>query len=152
MCISLEMACEVFYISSCYCRAYVEVKPLLFVEDAERANITMENPSSVMLPNPWGFQHAHWHDSCIQKCVVGGKICAVLLSVTEELVAKICSESLGAKNDGDHRNSLIKGHMEKVSRFCIYLLDKVVMENDFSWENITVSFLDLIFQLQLIFS
>ncbi|XP_058002655.1 diphthine--ammonia ligase isoform X3 [Hevea brasiliensis] len=115
-------------------RAFIEVKPLLFVsKNADMANVTAHNLSSTMLPNCWGFQKAHWHDSCIQKCVINGKICAVLLSITSDIIAKICSESLGTNED--HENSIMKGHMERVSRFCIYLLDEVVMENGFSWED-----------------
>ncbi|XP_043815204.1 diphthine--ammonia ligase isoform X3 [Manihot esculenta] len=115
-------------------RAFVEVKPLLFVSsNTDMANVTDHNLSSKMLPNCWGFQKAHWHDSCIQKCVVRGKIFAVILSITNDVIAKICSESLGANED--HQNSIKKGHMERVARFCIYLLDEVVMENGFSWED-----------------
>ncbi|KAJ6761596.1 protein of unknown function 71 DUF71 -CONTAINING PROTEIN [Salix koriyanagi] len=96
-------------------RASVEVKPILFVpEDTETA----------------------WHDSCIQKCVVSGKICAVILSITEDHVAKIGSESLGVnEKDVDRHNSVSKGNMERVSRFCVYLLDKGIIENGFSWED-----------------
>ncbi|XP_012089348.1 diphthine--ammonia ligase isoform X2 [Jatropha curcas] len=121
-------------------RAFVEVKPLLFVSKdtdvADVADVTGHNLSSTTLLNCWDFQRADWHNSCIQKWVVSGKICAVVLSITTEIVAKICSESLGAyKNDGNQQNSLPKVHMERVSRFCIYLLDKVILENDFLWED-----------------
>eukprot|EP00258_Populus_trichocarpa_P022875 XP_024438894.1 diphthine--ammonia ligase isoform X1 [Populus trichocarpa] len=118
-------------------RAFVEVKPILFVpEDAETAVTSVQNPSSFTVANRWGFQHAQWHDSCIQKCVVSGKICAIILSITENIVVKICSESLGVNDeDVDHQNSVSKGHMERVLRFCVYLLDKVIMENGFSWED-----------------
>ncbi|KAH8491176.1 hypothetical protein H0E87_023350 [Populus deltoides] len=124
-------------------RAFVEVKPILFVpEDAETAVTSVQNPSSFTVANRWGFQHAQWHDSCIQKCVVSGKICAIILSITENIVVKICSESLGVNDeDVDHQNSVSKGHMERVLRFCVYLLDKVIMENGFSWEDTMVSFL-----------
>uniref|UniRef100_A0A6M2E9K7 Diphthine--ammonia ligase n=1 Tax=Populus davidiana TaxID=266767 RepID=A0A6M2E9K7_9ROSI len=118
-------------------RAFVEVKPILFVpEDAETAVTSVQNPSSFTVANRWGFQHAQWHDSCIQKCVVTGKICAIILSITENIVVKICSGSLGVNDEGvDHQNSVSKGHMERVLRFCVYLLDKVIMENGFSWED-----------------
>ncbi|KAG6737416.1 hypothetical protein POTOM_058936 [Populus tomentosa] len=118
-------------------RAFVEVKPILFVpEDTETAVTSVQNPTSFTVANCWGFQHAQWHDSCIQKCVVSGKICAVILSITEDHVAKICSESLGVNaKDVDYHNSVAKGDMERVSRFCVYLLDKGIMENGFSWED-----------------
>ncbi|WCJ43773.1 Diphthine--ammonia ligase [Euphorbia peplus] len=119
-------------------RALVEVKPLLFVpkeEDIE--TITVHNKSSTKVPSSWGFQPASWHDTCFQKCVVDGKTCAVILSITNETGAKISCESLDSKeNDWGHQKSLTKEQMPRVSRFCIYLLDKVIVENDFSWEDI----------------
>lgn len=141
-CFSLDM---LFIASLVTFRAFVEVKPILFVpEDTETAVTSVQNPTSFTVANCWGFQHAQWHDSCIQSCVVSGKICAVILSITEDHVAKICSESLGVKEkDVDYHNSVSKGDMERVSRFCVYLLDKGIVENGFSWEDTMVSFLDL---------
>ncbi|KAJ4837444.1 hypothetical protein Tsubulata_023173 [Turnera subulata] len=117
--------------------ALLEVKPILFVpDDSEIAAEKLQEQFAVAVPNSWGFQHAHWHDSCIQKCVVGGKICAILVSITKEIVAKICSESQGSKEDhGDHQSSIAEHDMERISRFCIYLLDRMLMENGFSWED-----------------
>ncbi|XP_002521986.2 diphthine--ammonia ligase [Ricinus communis] len=116
-------------------RAFVEVKPVLFVsKDADMENATVHSLSPTVLPNCWGFEQALWHDSCIQKCVVSGKICAVLMSITNDIVAKVCSEAQSANENEDHQNSLTKVQMERITRFCIYLLDKVVVESDFSWE------------------
>ncbi|KAK4581441.1 hypothetical protein RGQ29_024901 [Quercus rubra] len=118
-------------------RALVEVKPLLYVPEDMNVTIgTEQKHSCSRMPSYWGIQHAHWHDSCIQKCVVQGKICAVVLCITSELLVKICSESLGGDQDnGDYQNSLREAQMERVSRFCIYLLDKLYMQNNFSWED-----------------
>jgi diphthine-ammonia ligase len=104
-CFSLDM---LFIASLVTFRAFVEVKPILFVpEDTETAVTSVQNPTSFTVANCWGFQHAQWHDSCIQSCVVSGKICAVILSITEDHVAKICSESLGVKEkDVDYHNSV----------------------------------------------
>lgn len=134
-----------FITSFCYywCRALVEVKPLLYVPEDINVTIgTEQELSCARMPSYWGFQHAHWHDSCIQKCVVHGKICAVVLCITRELLVKICSESLvGDQVKGSHQNSLREAQMERLSRFCIYLLDKLYMQNNFSWEDTKVSFL-----------
>lgn len=118
-------------------RALVEVKPLLYVPEDMNVTIgTEQKHSCSRVPSYWGIQHAHWHDSCIQKCVVQGKICAVVLCITSELLVKICSESLGGDQDnGDYQNLLREAQMERVSRFCIYLLDKLYMQNNFSWED-----------------
>lgn len=83
----------------------------------------------------FGFQHAEWHDSCVQKCIIPGKLCAVILSVTSEIAAKICSDHLGA----DQQNYSTAEQMETVSRFCIHLLDKIIIQNGFSWKDTMVS-------------
>lgn len=102
---------------------------------------TVQELSCVQIPSYWGFQHAHWHDSCCQKCVVHGKIFAVILCITSKDVLKICSESLGGDQDNrDYQNSFHEEQMERVSRFCIYLLDKLYMQNNFSWDDTQVSF------------
>lgn len=117
--------------------AFVEIKPILFApEDIEATNETTQDLSCTRTPRSWGFQQANWHAHCIKKCVVGGELCAVILSITSELAMKICSDSLVAEQSkGDHRNFFREGQMREVSRFCIYLLDKVIMENGFSWDD-----------------
>ncbi|XP_061343340.1 diphthine--ammonia ligase [Gastrolobium bilobum] len=118
-------------------RACVEVKPILFVEDGTEVGIeTITERSSSKTPCYWGFKRENWHDSCIQKCVISGKICAFILSITSELAAKICFDSLPADYVNNGQYSPSKAHMEKLSKFCIYLLDKVITDNDFAWEDI----------------
>ncbi|KAG2696727.1 hypothetical protein I3760_07G073100 [Carya illinoinensis] len=118
-------------------RALVELKPVLYApEEMDMAIGTMQDLSSVRMPSYWGFQHADWHDSCFQKCVVHGKICAVILCFTSELVEKICFDSLGGgKDNGNYPLSVQGRQMESVLRFCIYLLDKLYMQTNFSWED-----------------
>lgn len=120
-----------------HCRALVEVKPVLFVaEDIEVTTRDVKDQSCSRTTGYWGFQHANWHDSCLQKCVVPGKLCAVVLSVSSELAAMICH-----KDKRDHQNSLTERQLDTVLRFCLYLLDKIVMENNFSWEDTMVCIL-----------
>ncbi|ESW33988.1 hypothetical protein PHAVU_001G114900 [Phaseolus vulgaris] len=119
-------------------RACVEVKPILFVEDGTDTvpeAITGRSRSETPLYY-WGFKPENWHDSCIQKCVVSGKICAIILYITSELATKICFDSQPADNVNNGQCSLPKAYMEKISKFCIYLLDKVITDNDFAWEDI----------------
>lgn len=84
----------------------------------------------------------YWgHDICLQKCVVYGKICTAVLSVTEELAAKICSLTSVACP----ANVMPKGLVEKeqvimIARFCISRLDEVLLESNFSWNDVMVSF------------
>ncbi|KAK7290666.1 hypothetical protein RIF29_05246 [Crotalaria pallida] len=118
-------------------RACVEVKPILYVEDGSDVTIeTITERSCSKTPCYWGFEHENWHDSCIQKCVVPGKICAIVVSITRELATKMCFDSslVDCGNGGQY--SLPKAHMEKLSKFCVYLLNKVITDNEFSWEDI----------------
>ncbi|KAE9588765.1 hypothetical protein Lal_00042259 [Lupinus albus] len=118
-------------------RAYIEVKPILYVEDDTDVAIeTNTERSCSKVPCYWGFKQEDWHDSCIQKCVVPGKICASIVSITRELAAKICFDSPHPDYVNDDQYSLPKVHMEKLSKFCVYLLDKVISNHDFSWEDI----------------
>ncbi|CBI22361.3 hypothetical protein VitviT2T_021477 [Vitis vinifera] len=118
-------------------RALVEVKPVLYVEDdMKTTETTVEDMSFTIAPNHWDFQEASWHDTCIQKSVIPGKICVIVLSVTNELAMKVCSESPGCnRNNQDHRFG--NEQIDRITRFCIYLLDKVLAGNGFSWEDIT---------------
>ncbi|OVA02365.1 DUF71 domain [Macleaya cordata] len=120
--------------------ALVEVKPILYVpEDIETEIETdKQDPSCTTIPNYWDFDHSQWHDSCCQKYVVHGKICAVALSIMNQMAAKICSESLDAdKSPRDSQYFGTEKHMKRLARFCIYLLDKILLENDFSWGDLT---------------
>ncbi|KAJ8562698.1 hypothetical protein K7X08_031150 [Anisodus acutangulus] len=85
----------------------------------------------------WGFEYDTWHDICLQKSVVYGKICTAILSVSEELAAKFCSLT----NDACPGNPKSKGLIEEeqvimIARFCIYRLNKVLLENNFSWDDV----------------
>ncbi|KAG2405393.1 uncharacterized protein HKW66_Vig0046480 [Vigna angularis] len=119
-------------------RACVEVKPILYVEDGTDTvpEALTERSRSETPSHYWGFQPENWHDSCIQKCVVSGKICAIILNITSELATKICFDSQPTDNVNNGQYSLPKAYMEKISKFCIYLLDKVMTDNDFTWEDI----------------
>lgn len=120
-------------------RAFVEVKPVLFVEhDTETVEIVNDQVMSDLKYNvnqfDSCFQPEIWHDECLQKCLVHGRICAVVLSITTEIAKKICSVSLNAD---DVLVITAEEKMERVAKFCIYRLDKVLLQNFFSWDNVT---------------
>ncbi|XP_004493205.1 diphthine--ammonia ligase isoform X2 [Cicer arietinum] len=119
-------------------RAFVEVKPIVYVEDGADIEIaTITERSSSKTSCYWGFKQESWHDDCIQKCVIPGKICAIILSITSELAAKICYNSMPADYGNNNAQHIIpKAQMEQLSKFCIYLLDKVITDNDFAWEDV----------------
>lgn len=115
-----------------FCRALVEVKPILYVqENLDTVAETPHESPKLHIPTSWGFQHEHWHKSCIQKCIVNGKICAAALSMTNELAQNICSCLVG--------NQIMEEHLELVSKFCIYLLNEVLFDSAFCWEDLKVS-------------
>nr|XP_025661811.1 uncharacterized protein LOC112757437 [Arachis hypogaea] len=117
--------------------ACVEIKPVLYVDDGKKiATETITKSSGSEAPHYWGFKQENWHDSCIRKLVVPGKICAVTLSITSEDAAKICFNSVSADSVNDDQYLQHKSLMEKSSRFCFYLLDKVMTDDGFGWEDI----------------
>ncbi|PON55492.1 Diphthine--ammonia ligase [Parasponia andersonii] len=130
-------------------RALVEVKPILFIsEDIEATNGAMQDLSCIRTPCYLGFQHASWHDHCIKKYVVPGRLCAIFLYITTEVARKLSFDTSGAENsERDHENSFTEGQIREISRFCIYLLDKVIKENGFSWED--TMYLRLYFPMSL---
>lgn len=122
-------------------RAFVEVKPLLYAaESAETvAETTGQEIGLTLKPNYWGIKEADWHNSCFQKCIIRGKVCSVVLSITSELAMKICRESHGAdQNAWSYEKFTKECCMDIISRFCIYLLDKILLDNAFYWEDATI--------------
>ena len=97
------------------------------------SNIKIQDQTHGIPQNYWGFQEDPWHDSCVQKCIALGNVCAVTLSITSESIAKICNDSLGSGHP------LSEGQTEEIAKFCVYLLDKILIENLFSWDNLMVS-------------
>ncbi|KAL6516206.1 hypothetical protein OROGR_019511 [Orobanche gracilis] len=114
-------------------RALVEVKPLLYNGE------NMETPTDVNEQDLckrrvyWEFQHENWHSSCIQKCIISGRICTAVISVTQEIATKVCAGIIDAEgkskvNDGKQ--------VLRMAEFCINLLDNVLLESDFSWDDV----------------
>lgn len=122
------------------CRALVEVKPVLYVPvDKEvMTEVEVKSPTCAEIPNYWGFEHSKWHYSCCQKYIVRGKICSTIISVTNELAAKICSET--DQNPAECQYFGAEKHMKRIAKFCIYLLNEVLVESNFSWGDLMVSF------------
>ncbi|XP_055801105.1 diphthine--ammonia ligase [Solanum dulcamara] len=112
-------------------RALVEVKPMFYTGECVSGPSDFAKQSQSTGQGYWGL------DICLQKCVVYGKICTTILSVTEELAAKICSLTSVACP----ANVMSKGLVEKeqvilIARFCISRLDEVLLESNFSWNDV----------------
>ncbi|KAJ8564941.1 hypothetical protein K7X08_001401 [Anisodus acutangulus] len=118
-------------------RALVEIKPMFYTGEYLSAPSDHDKQYQSTGQGSWGFEYETLHDICLQKSVVYGKICTAILSVSEELAAKICSLT----NDACPDNLKSKGLTEEeqvimIARFCIYRLDKVLLENNFSWDDV----------------
>ncbi|KAK1409759.1 hypothetical protein QVD17_36288 [Tagetes erecta] len=116
-------------------RAFVEVKPILFVEDdTNNEEVGNDHVMSDLKDgvNPFDscFQQEKWHDECLQECVVHDRICAVILSVTTEIAEKICY------NVNENQIVTTEDKMGKIAKFCLYRLDKVLSQNHFSWDDV----------------
>ncbi|XP_057476427.1 diphthine--ammonia ligase isoform X2 [Actinidia eriantha] len=121
-------------------RASVEVKPILYAVDDTETNtgFVAGDTSSEVAQSFWGFGHQPWHQFNVQKCIVRGNLCAAILSVTDDLVMKICPECAGAnQDDGVHPNILTERKMDRIAKFCIFLIDRILSENHFSWDDAT---------------
>ncbi|KAF9610149.1 hypothetical protein IFM89_020281, partial [Coptis chinensis] len=122
-----------------FLNALVEVKPTLYVQEddeMECGNVTGDL-SCITSPSYWGFQHIASIGSCCQKYVINKKICAVTLSINEEHASNICCESLVAMHDhGDFQYFESQKRIKQITRFCIYLLDRILLESYFSWETL----------------
>lgn len=105
------------------------------------ANVIMPERSSKEPTCHWNNDE-HLHDLCLQKYIVQGKICALILSVTDTVAGKICADE-ATNTDQDilsSRSSLAVGQMTKIARFCLNQLDKIMMQNCFAWDDVLVSF------------
>ncbi|KAH7669798.1 Diphthine--ammonia ligase protein [Dioscorea alata] len=115
--------------------ALVEVKPVLHIpENSEVSVETNQQQAHNKKPHDRVLEYARWHDSCCQKCIVSEKICAVLVSVTKDVVADMCGTNLQIAQ-GFEANGFVKD-MKTIVKFCINLLDKILVENNFSWEDL----------------
>ncbi|PWA97756.1 endoribonuclease [Artemisia annua] len=115
-------------------RAFVEVKPVLFVEDdtetEEDNDNVLSDPNYKETPFDLCFQPEPWHDECLHKCLARDSICAAVLSITTEIAYKICS------NVDDPLIVTAEDKMGGVAKFCIYRLDKVLSQNHYSWDDV----------------
>ncbi|XP_018493054.1 diphthine--ammonia ligase isoform X2 [Raphanus sativus] len=108
-------------------RALVEVKPVLYVEeDTETDDETRKDQLCEGDYSCWGYKPEKWHQDCMQTRVIDGKICVTVLSISAEVMRKLHEPS------GDEDQQL-----ERIPRFCVYLLNKTLSENSFSWQDTT---------------
>ncbi|KAL9163993.1 hypothetical protein ABFS82_06G077900 [Erythranthe guttata] len=117
-------------------RALVEVKPLLYSGESIETPTGVTKEDLLTKQAYWGFQHESWHNSCLQKCIISGRICSAAVSVTHEISTKICSQTTEPASNDSQCNDNTEKQVATTAEFCIYLLDKVLLENDFSWDDV----------------
>ncbi|KAG1361524.1 Endoribonucleases isoform 4 [Cocos nucifera] len=112
--------------------ALVEVKPVFHVpENGYEIETDISQPPRQEIANRWRFEYSDWHDSCCQIHTIGGKICSAVVSVTNDVAAKICSESDRKLGNFWYHNT--EKHMKEIAVFSVFLLDKILSENVFLW-------------------
>ncbi|CAI9115568.1 OLC1v1016495C1 [Oldenlandia corymbosa var. corymbosa] len=114
-------------------RALVEVKPILYVPGDVETSTDQVVVTIVSSQSSWGFKHESWHSECVQKCVIPGRLCTAILSVSQTQAVKICS-TLPHLDLTD--KSITEDLMDGIAKFCIYVLDSVLLEAYFSWDDV----------------
>ncbi|KAL9225516.1 hypothetical protein vseg_001430 [Gypsophila vaccaria] len=112
--------------------ALVEVKPILHIVDSNcepDSSVDIQDQAFVALQSYWGFQQEQWHETCLQKCIVLDSICMIVLSIATDEIAKICPGTLVAGHP------LSQEQADNIAKFCIYLINRFLTENFFTWEN-----------------
>ncbi|KAL2937244.1 Diphthine--ammonia ligase [Bienertia sinuspersici] len=114
-------------------RALIEIKPTLFImedDDTEsESEVCIQDQACASPLIYWGLEEDPWHDSCLQKCIILKNICAIMLSISGEHVTKLCDHSVVSGQP------LSEGQTDKIAKFCIYLINKILTKNLFSWKN-----------------
>lgn len=118
--------------------AYVEIKPILYVPSPTNDDgvPTREQEAGGSLPasseafSAWSAQYSDLDDSCCQVHTIGGKICSAVVSVTNDIALKICSTTEQLYHSEEHLKAL--------ARFCAFQLAKILIDNGFSWDNLTM--------------
>ncbi|CAN6274024.1 unnamed protein product [Urochloa humidicola] len=113
--------------------ARVEVKPILYVPTIDDGVATDKMETGIMQPVPsqaWSAQYSGLHDSSCQIHTIGGRICSAVVSVTSDIASKICSTAGQLYHTEEN--------LEAMARFCAFQIAKILADNNFSWDNITM--------------
>ncbi|XP_072967523.1 diphthine--ammonia ligase isoform X1 [Typha angustifolia] len=116
--------------------ARIEVKPILYIPDNINGEVQSRESQLAFKEraNSWSSDYPELHGLCCQIHVVSGKICAALVSITDDVAEKICS-----KTDPNVASFLYgtENHIKVITMYCIVVLDKILVDNNFLWEELT---------------
>ncbi|XP_068665498.1 diphthine--ammonia ligase [Aristolochia californica] len=112
--------------------ALVEVKPVLYApDDSENSTETdLQNEAWTENLGCWGLESSEWPSQCCQNYIIPGKICSIVVHITDEVVEQLCSE---AAQMGTKQSYCSERQLKRIVRFCIYLLDKTLTMSSCSW-------------------
>ncbi|PAN08841.1 hypothetical protein PAHAL_1G440100 [Panicum hallii] len=113
--------------------ARVEIKPILYVPTNDDGVATREMETGMTQPAPsqaWSAQYSDLHDSCCQIHTIDGRICSAVVSVTSDIASKICSTAGQLYHTEDN--------LKAMARFCAFQIVKILGDNKFSWDSITM--------------
>jgi len=111
----------------------VETKPILYVPTNDDGVATREMETGMAQPassQAWSAQYSDLHDSCCQIHTIGGRICSAVVSVTSDIASKICSTAGQLYHTEDN--------LKAMARFCAFQILKILADNNFSWDSITM--------------
>uniref|UniRef100_A0ACD5Z9R9 Uncharacterized protein n=1 Tax=Avena sativa TaxID=4498 RepID=A0ACD5Z9R9_AVESA len=122
--------------------AFVEIKPTLYVpaddngygdDDGDITSVVEAGglkPASSKVLSEWGAQYSDLQDACCLIHTVAGKICSAVVSITSDVASRICSCT-----EQVHRS---EEHLKTIARFCAFQLAKILIDNGFTWGNVTM--------------
>ncbi|PKA58709.1 hypothetical protein AXF42_Ash000802 [Apostasia shenzhenica] len=116
--------------------ANVEVKPVLCLADNgqyEVQSVKLCKPT-MDTPNYTFFNFSDWHNSCCDIKLVPARICMAVISVTIDEAARIYSEAYPFPSILRCGNS--DRQMKAIVFFLIYLADKIISDNGFTWQEL----------------
>ncbi|WOL06437.1 diphthine--ammonia ligase [Canna indica] len=109
--------------------ALVEVKPVLHIPENIDDEVENNLPQSAGKEMVWDLQYFDCYSSCYQVYSVIGKICTALVSVTKDVVAKICSKA--------EPELISDNHLRMIVKFCVFSVNKILLDNYFFWGDLT---------------
>ncbi|OEL18357.1 Diphthine--ammonia ligase [Dichanthelium oligosanthes] len=78
----------------------------------------------------WSTEYSGLHDSCCQIHTIDGRICSAVVSVTSDIASKICSTAGQLYHTEEN--------LKAMARFCAFQITKILADNNFSWDSITM--------------
>lgn len=126
-----------------WCRASVEVKPVVYTSEIEEEKEELEM-DKLKMPLQNVFGKLQLEETYYQSRNINGKLLSAIVSVTNTEASRICSQQDGGVFEFKCES---KNHMKIIATFCASFVAKILCENGFSWGDLVVSLLELLYIL-----